>query len=188
MKEGNHVEHFEFKHQSKNLIHYKKYLWGCDATFWQKAIEFELDSLKKNKTWTITMLPNNNKLMGWKWLFKIKLKVDGSVDKYNARLVMKGYLQVSRIDYNETFSPIVKLTSIRVILAFIAQFDLEVQQLAMKIVFLNGVIQENINMEFPKGLQKGIKLGMICKLNKIFYGLKQSLELCTKGLMIIWCQ
>ncbi len=98
-------------------------LWRSNATLWQKAIEFELDSLRKNKTWTIT----NRKLMGCKWSFKIKLKANGSVDKYKARLVAKGYSQVLEIDYNETFSFDVKLTSIIIIFVLVTQFDLKVQ-------------------------------------------------------------
>ena len=143
-----------------------------DVHHWQVAIDAELQSLEKNKTWKLTSLPPNRKPISSKWVFKIKTHADGTIDKYKARLVARGFTQVQGIDYSETFSPVVKLNSIKVLLALATQYNLEIHQLDVKTTFLNGYIDEDIYMSLPERVIA--PSNMVCKLIKSLYGLKQS--------------
>ena len=143
-----------------------------DSKEWQAAITAELASLEKNKTWILTSLPSNRKPISSKWIFKIKTKADGTFDKYKARLVARGFTQIQGIDYTETFSPVVKLNSIKVLLALAAQHDLEIHQLDVKTTFLYGFIKKDIYMSIPEGYSIPPQPDLMCKLNKSLYGLK----------------
>ena len=119
----------------------------------------EMDSMEKNKTWELVELPKDRKFVGCKWVFKLKNGVDGKVERYKTILVAKGYSQMEGIDYHEIFSPVVKLVSIRIVLALVALLDLELEQLDVKTSFLHGDLDEEIYMEQPEGFlqhQKGI--------------------------------
>jgi hypothetical protein len=108
--------------------------------------------------------------------FKIKYKANGTIQKYKACFITKSFIQVHGVDFGETFSPMVKLTIICVILALATQYDLEVHQLDVKMTFLNCYIDEEIYMEILKGLHTSNNSNMVCKLLKPLYGLKQSLQ------------
>ena len=90
---------------------------------WATAMQEELEALKKNNTWKLVPLPRGKKVVGCKWVFSIKHKADGSIDRYKARLVVKGFTQTYGIDYMETFSPVAKLNTIRVLLSLAANLD-----------------------------------------------------------------
>ena len=145
-----------------------------DSIQWEAAIKAEFDSLHKNQTWTLTKLPPNRKPITSKWIFKIKTKSDGTLDKYKARLVARGFTQVQGLDYMETFSPVVKLNSIKVILALATQYNFEIHQLDVKTAFLNGYLEEDIYMIPPEGLALPLNSDLVCKLGRSLYGLKQS--------------
>jgi transposase InsO family protein len=148
---------------------------GRDDTWkWKEAMDSEYQSLIDNKTWTLTPLPLDRKSIGCKWIFKIKYTADGSVERYKARLVAKGYAQKEGIDYNETFAPVAKMTSIRILLALAAIEDLEVHQMDVKTAFLNGDLEEEIYMDQPEGYILEGEEQLVCKLSKTLYGLKQS--------------
>jgi hypothetical protein len=149
-------------------------LSGDSSKEWKDAIESEYASLLKNDTWTLTPLPPNRKAIGNKWIFKIKHNADGSIQRYKARLVVKGFLQTQGVDFNETFAPVVKFTSIRCLLAIGTILDLEIHQMDVKTAFLNGELEEEIYMQQPEGLEKGSSNKLVCKLNKAIYGLKQA--------------
>ena len=114
-------------------------------------MEEEMDSLAKNNTWDLVELPEGRSVVGckWVWVFKLKRKVDGSIERYKARLVAKGYSQVEGIDFHEIFSPVVKLVSICTVLALTVLLNLELEQLDVKKTFLHGDLNEEIYMEQP---------------------------------------
>ena len=141
---------------------------------WNSAIGEELDSMKVNHVWDLVDLPPDRRAIGNKWVFKIKYKADGSIDRYKARLVAKGYTQQEGIDYEETFSPVVRFASIRLILSIVAGLDLELHQMDVKTAFLNGELEEEIYMEQPNGFIVKGQENKVCKLKRSIYGLKQS--------------
>ena len=112
--------------------------------------------------------------MGSKWIFKRKLNASGHVDKYRARLVAKGFTQKEGIDFVETFSPVAKFTSIRILAALTAYYNLELHQMDVKTAFLNGHLDEEIYMLQPDGFIEKGNQGKVCKLNRSIYGLKQA--------------
>ena len=104
-------------------------------------------SLHKNEAWDLVELPAGRKPIGSKWVFKKKTNAEGKVEKYKARLVAKGYSQVSGIDFGDIFSPVAKVTSIRLLLSVVAAFDFEVEQMDVKTTFLHGDLEEEIYIE-----------------------------------------
>ncbi|GKB52121.1 retrovirus-related pol polyprotein from transposon TNT 1-94 [Tanacetum coccineum] len=137
-------------------------------------MEEEMSSLKKNHTWELVDQPPGQKLVSCKWLYKIKEGIEGvQKPRYKARLVARGFTQRAGIDYNEVFSPVVRHTSIRVILSLTACEDYELEQLDVKTAFLHGNLEETIYMRQPPGFEEGTG-NKVCLLKKSLYGLKQS--------------
>ncbi|MCH80615.1 retrotransposon protein putative Ty1-copia sub-class, partial [Trifolium medium] len=149
-------------------------LSSLDADLWQEAINDEMDSLESNKTWHLVDLPPGCKLIGCKWILKKKLKPDGTVDKYKARLVAKGFTQRENIDFFDTFSPVTRITSIRVLISLAVIHNLIVHQMDVKTAFLNGELEEEIYMEQPEGFVIHGQEDKVCTLDKSLYGLKQA--------------
>ncbi|RVW39072.1 Retrovirus-related Pol polyprotein from transposon TNT 1-94 [Vitis vinifera] len=143
---------------------------------WKKAVQDEIDALEKNGTWTITDLPVGKRPVGCKWIFTIKYKADGSVERFKARLVARGFTQSYGIDYQETFAPVAKLNTIRILLSLAVNQDWCLQQLDIKNAFLNGDLEEEVYMEIPPGFEESMAKNQVCKLQKSLYGLKQSPE------------
>ena len=146
-----------------------------DKEKWKKAMDEEMLSLVKNHTWKLARLPKGRKVIGYKWVYAQKEGFPSKNDvRYKARLVAKGYAQKEGIDYNEVFSPVVKHSSIRILLALVAQFDMELVQMDVKTAFLHGDLEEEIYITQPYGFKVAGKENWACKLNKSLYGLKQS--------------
>ena len=141
---------------------------------WKAAVDEEIQALEKNRTWEITDLPRGKKPVGCKWIFKVKYKADGNVDKYKARLVAKGFTQSYGIDYEETFAPVAKLNTVRVLLSLAANLDWPLHQLDVKNAFLNGNLEEEVYMDIPTGMKMTWNSNQVCRLRKSLYGLKQS--------------
>jgi hypothetical protein len=145
-----------------------------DADYWKEAVRSEMDSILANGTWEITDRPYGCKPVGCKWVFKKKLRPDGTIEKYKARLVAKGYTQKEGEDFFDTYSPVARLTTIRVLLSLAASHGLLVHQMDVKTAFLNGELEEEIYMEQPDGFVVDGQEGKVCKLLKSLYGLKQA--------------
>ncbi|CAH9090919.1 unnamed protein product, partial [Cuscuta epithymum] len=140
---------------------------------WQAAMNNEIQALEKNDTWILVNLPPNKHCIGCKWVFKTKLKSDGSLDRYKARLVAKGYTQEEGLDYFDTFSPVVKLTTVRILLAIASAKNWFLHQLDVNNAFLHGDLYEEIYMQPPPGYLSSND-NRVCKLTKSLYGLKQA--------------
>ena len=144
-----------------------------DKQSWLKAMHEEMNSLNKNKTYDLVELPKGKKVLKNKWVFKLKKDGDKLV-KYKARLVVKGFSQKQEINFDEIFFPVVKMSSIWVVLGLVASLDLELEQLDVKTNFLHGDLKEEIYMDQPEGFKLKRKEHMVCKLIKSLYGLKQA--------------
>ncbi|EXB88426.1 Retrovirus-related Pol polyprotein from transposon TNT 1-94 [Morus notabilis] len=129
-------------------------------------------ALERNHTWDVVRRPREKALVGCKWVFTVKYKADGSIERYKACLVAKGYTQTYGIDYQGTFAPVAKINTVRVLLSITANLDWSLQQLDVKNAFLNGDLEEEVYMEMPPGFED--KGDQVCKLKKSLYGLKQS--------------
>ena len=112
--------------------------------------------------------------MSSKWIFKCKIGATGNIDRYKARLVAQGYSQRPGVDYEETFSPVVRFESLRMIAALAAQTNLQLHQMDVKTAFLNGELKETVYMKQPEGYEEKAKEDLVCKLKRSIYGLKQS--------------
>jgi hypothetical protein len=141
---------------------------------WKQAIQEEYDSLLHNNTWSITTLPPGRTSIKSRWIFKVKPGVCGADPRYKARLVAKGYSQRFGIDYDETFAQVAKQDTLRMILSFVAVYDLEMHQLDIKTAFLYGELDEEIYLEQLEGFIKNGQEHMVCRLHKYLYGLKQA--------------
>ena len=128
----------------------------------------------KNQAWNLVELPDGRKPVGCRWVFKIKHNADGPIERYKARLVAKGYSQEEGTDYEETYSPLARYTSICSVLAIANQSDLELHQMDVQTAFLNGALEEEIYISQPEGYKVKGKENSVCKLNKSLYGLKQA--------------
>jgi len=113
----------------------------------------EYDALINNNTWILTSLPSGGKVVGCKWVFKNKYNVDGSFQRHKARLVAKGFSQTASTDYNETCSPVVKPTTIRVVLSHVVSAAWPMHQVDVNYAFLNGDLQEDVYKQQPPGFQ-----------------------------------
>ncbi|KAH9769282.1 hypothetical protein KPL71_011940 [Citrus sinensis] len=147
---------------------------SSDVALWMTAMQEEIEALHKNKTWELVPLPHGRKVIGNKWVYKIKRDGNDQVERYRARLVVKGYAQKEGIDFNEIFSPVVRLTTVKIVLAICATFDLHLEQLDVKTAFLHGELEEEIYMLQPESFVETGKENLVCKLNKSLYGLKQA--------------
>ncbi len=170
----NNVACINGEYSSEEPTTVKEALNGPDKEQWKRALDNKHSAHVKNNTWTLTNLPEGRKAIDCRWVFKVKYKADGSVERHKACLVAKGCSQKPGLDYEETFSPVARYTSIRSLLAIANQLNLEVHQMDVSTAFLNGELEEEIYMSQPEGYVKEGEQELVCKLNKSIYGLKQS--------------
>lgn len=154
---------------------YQEAVSGPEATQWAEAIEDELDAHRKNGTWEIVPRIPGGKTIDSKWVFKILYDTEGSVVRFKARLCARGFMQREGEDYSETFSPVVRYDSLRVLLAIITEEDLEAAQFDVRTAFLHGLLDKDVRMEIPTGLEVNEgREKVVCLLKKALYGLKQA--------------
>lgn len=151
---------------------YKQAIDSEESSHWKKAIEDELNSIKEHNVYTLVTPPSSSRILESRWVFVKKYNENGQVDKYKARLVVKGYNQILGIDFQDTFSPVTTYTTIRILLALAAQYKMIVKQLDVKTAFLHGNIDTVIYVKQPEGCNDGTN--RVWLLNKSLYGLKQS--------------
>ena len=145
-----------------------------EAPYWQEAVNDEINSIMQNHTWELVNLPPGNKPIGCKWIFKRKLQTNGTIDKYKAHLVAKGYRQKEGLDFFDTYSPVTRITSIRMLIAIATIHNFEIHQMDVKVTFLNGDLDEEIYMEQLEGFVVKGQEKKVCRLIKSLYGFKQA--------------
>ncbi|GJS76811.1 zinc finger, CCHC-type containing protein [Tanacetum coccineum] len=153
---------------------YNEAMQSRDVAFWKEVIDDEICSIMENNTWVLSNLPPGCKPLGCKWIFKRKIKVDGTIEKFKARLVIQGFRQKEGIDYFDTYAPVARIIIIRLLIALEAIHNLVIYQMDVKTLFLNGDLEKEVYMKQPK---RCVMLGnehKVCKLIKSLYGLKQS--------------
>lgn len=141
---------------------------------WQKAMDGELESLELNKVWTLVDLPKGKRVVGSRWVFKRKPGMGENEDRFKARLVARGFTQRGGVDYEETFSPVVRSESVKAMLAKATQENMHLHQMDVTTAFLNGELDEEVYMKQPEGREVKGKEDKVCKLHKSIYGLKQA--------------
>ena len=151
---------------------YQQAMESDEATDWKKAIDEELSSIHEHKVYSLVKPTSNSRVLDSRWVFVKKFDEQGQVEKFKARLVVKGYNQIYGIDFKDTFSPVTTYTTVRVLLAIAAQFGMKVKQLDVKTAFLHGEIDTVIYVKQPEGCHDGTD--KVWLLHKSLYGLKQS--------------
>ena len=141
---------------------------------WRNAMLEEMDALHSNGTWELVSLPKDKTVVGCKWVFNVKVGPNERIDRLKACLIAKGYTQVYGLDYNETFSPVAKIASVRLLIALAAMHHWTLHQLDIKNAFLHGKLTEEVYMEQPPGFVAQGESGLVCRLHRSLYGLKQS--------------
>nr|GEW55232.1 retrovirus-related Pol polyprotein from transposon TNT 1-94 [Tanacetum cinerariifolium]GEW74483.1 retrovirus-related Pol polyprotein from transposon TNT 1-94 [Tanacetum cinerariifolium] len=140
---------------------------------WTMAIQEELNQFKLNDVWSLVSPPKNQTIIGTKWVIKNKLDENGVVSRNKARIVAQGYNQQERIDFDETYAPVARLESIRILLAYTCAHNFKLYQIDVKISFLNGFLNEEVYVAHPLGFVDSEKPNHVFKLKKALYGLKQ---------------
>ncbi|KAE8693482.1 S-adenosyl-L-methionine-dependent methyltransferases superfamily protein [Hibiscus syriacus] len=156
---------------------------ALQSTNWKEAVQAEVDALQRNDTWRLVKLPEGRTPIGCKWLFKLKRNPDGSIHRYKVQLVAKGYSQVPGYDFLDTFSPVVKFSSLNVVLTLAVSNDWELRHIDINNAFLNGDLSEDVFIQQPPGFVQLAEDGsvLVCKLQKALYGLHSSLFVCKRG-------
>lgn len=141
---------------------------------WKQAIKDEYDALMKNGTWSLVERTPDMNPISTKWIFRIKYKKDGTVERFKTRLVTRGFQQTAGVDFFDTFSPVIKPTTLRVMFSITITKQRSIQQVDINNAFLHGSLKETVFIDQPEGFQDSSKPGLVCKLHKAVYGLKQT--------------
>ncbi|KAJ0900510.1 putative RNA-directed DNA polymerase [Helianthus annuus] len=151
---------------------------------WVSAMNEEIEALHRNDTWDLVELPSGRSLVGCKWVYKIKYKSTGEIERFKARLVAKGFSQKQGVDFAETFSPVVKLVTVRCIISIAVNNDWKLYQLDVNNAFLYGNLNEDVYMSLPDGYYSKDEK-RVCKLKKSLYGLKQAPRMWNEKLVTV---
>ncbi|GKC41598.1 zinc finger, CCHC-type containing protein, partial [Tanacetum coccineum] len=167
-------QHFYCFNVEDDLKIFDEAMKSQDFAFWKEAINDEMDSIMGNNTWVMVGLPLGCKPLGCKWIFKRKLKVDETIEKFKAMLVIQGFRQKSRIDYFDTYAQVARISNIRLVIAMISIHNLIIHQMDVKTAYLNCELDEEVYVNQPKGFIMPGNENNVCKLIKSLYGLKQA--------------
>ncbi|KAF3655398.1 putative receptor protein kinase TMK1-like [Capsicum annuum] len=159
---------------SFNFVSFSQAVESNNSDKWINFMKNELKSMEQNEVWELVELPEGCKRVECKWVFKTKRDSTGNIEHHKARLVTKGFTQKNDIDHKETFSPISKKDSLRIIMALVAPYDIALHQIDVKTVFLNGNLEKRVYMNQPKEFSIKGKEHIVCKLKKSIYRLKQA--------------
>lgn len=132
----------------------------------------DLEALRKNQTWDITVLPQGSKPISCKWVYKVKRNANGTVKKFKARLVARGFLQKYGLTYHDSFAPVAKVVTVKIMLTYVVLNKWNVYQMDINNTFLHGTLEEDVFLTPPQGFE--VPNGHVCKLKKALYGLKQA--------------
>ena len=141
---------------------------------WQTTMNAEFDALLRNGTWSLVAPPPKANIIGCHWIYKIKKNANGSIERFKARLVAEGFHQQEGIDFNETFSPVVKHATIRIVLSLAVTYNWQIKQIDIQNAFLHGELEEEVYMAQPQGYIHPQYPNHLCRLHKSIYGLKQA--------------
>ncbi|CAL1357037.1 unnamed protein product [Linum trigynum] len=177
---SNHVSyhHFSYSHRAflaaiTQVVEPRHFRTAVQYACWREAMIKEITALEANGTWTLEFLPPGKRAIDCKWVYKIKYHPDGSVERYKARLVAKGFTQVEGVDFHDTFAPVAKLVTVRVLIAVAVSKGWPLHQLDVNNAFLHGDLQEEVYMKLPPGFAaKGDT--RVCRLRRSLYGLRQA--------------
>ncbi|KAK1643102.1 hypothetical protein QYE76_060907 [Lolium multiflorum] len=169
------LANFSNHHAYISLVEPKKVFEALEDSDWLEAMHEELNNFKRNKVWTLVEKPKGcRNVIGTKWIFKNKQDEFGNVVRNKARLVAQGFSQVEGIDFGETYAPVARLESIRILLAYASHHNFKLQQMDVKSAFLNGPIHEEVYVKQPPGFEDLNFPNHVYKLDKALYGLKQA--------------
>jgi hypothetical protein len=159
-----------------HIIHFEHscYEEATSHPVWRDVMMEEYQSIMKNDVWDIVPRPKGKFVVTSKWIYKIKNTIGGSIERHKMKFVARGFSQVEGIDYEETFSPIARYTSIRIIISLTASMGWKIHQMDVKTTFLNGEFEEEIHIEKPYGFVIHEKESHVCRLKKALYGLKHA--------------
>lgn len=163
-----------YKRCNAAMIEPANFREAAKSEVWRNAMQEEINMIEKNGTWELVDRPKTRRVIQVKWIFKRKLRPDGSVYKHKARLVVKGFAQQYGMDFSDTFAPVARHDTIRILLALAAQFEWRIYQLDVKSAFLNGWLNEEIFVEQPEGYEVKGQVHKVYLLRKALYGLKQA--------------
>jgi hypothetical protein len=141
---------------------------------WRDAMMEEYNSIMKNDVWEVVPRPEGKSVVTSKWLYKLKHATAGSIEKYKARFVARGFSQVEGVDYDDTFAPVARYTSIKAVISIAAEMGWKIHQMDVKTAFLNGLIEEEVYIKQPLGFEVHGRESHVCTLKKALYGLKQA--------------
>ncbi|KAI3523163.1 hypothetical protein L1887_01220 [Cichorium endivia] len=177
---ANFISYENFSHSHRALLaaistndEPKHFNQAVRSANWREAMKKEIQALEQNGTWTLQELPKGKRAIDSKWVYKIKYKPNGEIERYKARLVAKGFTQMEGVDFHDTFAPVAKLVTVRTLLAVAVKRNWIIHQLDVNNAFLHGELHEEVYMKIPQGFEKG-KENKVCRLRKSLYGLKQA--------------
>ncbi len=172
--DGSIVHHYAYMVRVIQKVEPTCFEQAVGNTKWDNAMDEEMATLDVNATWELVVLPKDKKTIKCKWVYKVKHNAYGSMNVYKARLVAKGYAQTYGIHYEETCSPIAKMTTVRIIIVVVAAKGWSLHQMNVKNVILHGDLQEEVYMEQPPGYVDQTHPNLVCRLKKALYDLKQA--------------